>query len=294
MFTTTFTNSSFAKLKKFDPGKDIPNTECELYIKGTKDKGKILIKKFFVREGDYLGKKLKNLNTLMYYKSSLESVKELILPNSLVIVGGEIVGYSMEFIDKNINLLNYLRSLNNSLEDKVKYLKCIGSILEEINNIKGFPYDFSLGDLHEGNFIIDKNGLLKVVDIDSSYISNNEPFPAKYLSINPLLKDLSYKYTTNDKGDIIPNRNTDIYCYIMIILNTLANQDMCKLNINDFFRYINYLEDIGINKAFLFSIERIYQSGDNKNPLEYLNSLDIKKAYQANKLVYKQRTGFIL
>lgn len=40
MFTTTFTNSSFAKLKKFDPGKDIPNTECELYIKGTKDKGK--------------------------------------------------------------------------------------------------------------------------------------------------------------------------------------------------------------------------------------------------------------
>lgn len=294
MFTTTFTNSSFAKLKKFDPGKDIPNTECELYIKGTKDKGKILIKKFFVREGDYLGKKLKNLNTLMYYKSSLESVKELILPNSLVIVGGEIVGYSMEFIDKSINLLSYLRSFNNSLEDKVKYLKCIGSILEEINNIKDFPYDFSLGDLHEGNFIIDKNGLLKVVDIDSSYISNNEPFPAKYLSINPLLKDLSYKYTTNDKGDIIPNRNTDIYCYIMIILNTLANQDMYKLNINDFFRYINYLEDIGINKAFLFSIERIYQSGDNKNPLEYLNSLDIKKAYQANKLVYKQRTGFIL
>lgn len=294
MFTTTFTNSSFAKLKKFDPGKDIPNTECELYIKGTKDKEKILIKKFFVREGDYLGKKLKNLNTLMYYKNSLESVKELILPNSLVIVGGEIVGYSMEFIDKNINLLNYLRSLNNSLEDKVKYLKCIGSILEEINNIKDFPYDFSLGDLHEGNFIIDKNGLLKVVDIDSSYISNNEPFPAKYLSINPLLKDLSYKYTTNNKGDIIPNRNTDIYCYIIIILNTLANQDMYKLNINDFFRYINYLEDIGINKDFLFSIERIYQSGDNKNPLEYLNSLDIKKAYQANKLVYKQRTGFIL
>lgn len=294
MFTTTFTNSSFAKLKKFDPGKDIPNTECELYIKGIKDKEKILIKKFFVREGDYLGKKLKNLNTLMYYKSSLESVKELILPNSLVIVGGEIVGYSMEFIDKNINLLNYLRSLNISLEDKVKYLKCIGSILEEINNIKDFPYDFSLGDLHEGNFIIDKNGLLKVVDIDSSYISNNEPFPAKYLSINPLLKDLSYKYITNDKGDIIPNRNTDIYCYIIIILNTLANQDMYKLNINDFFRYINYLEDIGINKDFLFSIERIYQSGDNKNPLEYLNSLDIKKAYQANKLAYKQRTGFIL
>lgn len=294
MFTTTFTNSNFSKLKKFDPGKNISNTECELYIKNTKDKGKILIKKFFIREGDYLGKKLKNLNTLMYYKNSLESVKELILPSSLVIVGGEIVGYSMEFIDKNINLLNYLRSLNNSLEDKVKYLKCIGSILEEINNIKDFPYDFSLGDLHEGNFIIDKNGLLKVVDIDSSYISNNEPFPAKYLSINPLLKDLSYKYITNDKGDIIPNRNTDIYCYIIIILNTLANQDMYKLNINDFFRYINYLEDIGINKDFLFSIERIYQSGDNKNPLEYLNSLDIKKAYQANKLVYKQRTGFIL
>ena len=294
MFTTTFTNSNFSKLKKFDPGKNISNTECELYIKNTKDKGKILIKKFFIREGDYLGKKLKNLNTLMYYKNSLESVKELILPSSLVIVGGEIVGYSMEFIDKNINLLNYLRSLNNSLEDKVKYLKCIGSILEEINNIKDFPYDFSLGDLHEGNFIIDKNGLLKVVDVDSSYISNNEPFPAKYLSINPLLKDLSYKYITNDKGDIIPNRNTDIYCYIIIILNTLANQDMYKLNINDFFRYINYLEDIGINKDFLFSIERIYQSGDNKNPLEYLNSLDIKKAYQANKLVYKQRTGFIL
>ena len=294
MFTTTFTNSSFSKLKKFDPGKDIPSTECELYIKGTKDKGKILIKKFFVREGDYLGKKLKNLNTLMYYKNSLESVKELVLPSSLVIVGGEIVGYSMEFIDKNINLLSYLRSFNNSLENKVKYLKCIGSILEEINNIKGFPYDFSLGDMHEGNFIIDKNGLLRVVDIDSSYISNNEPFPAKYLSINPLLKDLPYKYVTNDKGDIIPNRNTDIYSYIMIILNTLANQNMYNLTISDFFRYMNYLEDIGIDKEFLFTVERIYQSGDNKNPLECLDKLDIKKAYQASTLVYKQRTGFNL
>ncbi len=32
MFTTTFTNSNFSKLKKFDPGKNIPNTECEPVI----------------------------------------------------------------------------------------------------------------------------------------------------------------------------------------------------------------------------------------------------------------------
>lgn len=294
MYTTTFTNSSFSKLKEFNPGKDIPNTECKLYIKNSKEKGKLLIKKFYINEGDYLGKKLKNLNTLIYYKNTLSTIKELVLPDSLVIAGGEIVGYSMHFIDKNTNLLNYLRSYSISLEDKIKYLKDIGTVLEEIKNLKNFPYTFSLGDMHEANFIIDCKGNLKVVDIDSSYISNNEPFPSKYLSLNPLLKDLSYKYITNDKGDIIPSSNTDIYSYIIIILNTLSNSEIYKLNINDFFRYMNYLEDIGISRDFLFTIERIYQSGDNKSPLEHLDKIDIKKAYQANKLVYNKRTGYSL
>lgn len=294
MYTTTLSKSAFLKLHKFDPGKNIPNTECELFIKGSlrnKNKERILFKKYYNREGEYFGRKLMNLNTLIYYKSCLETVKELVLPDKLAIVDGEIIGYTMPFIEKSVNLQTVLNS-DISLENKVKYLKQIGTILEEIKNIKDFPYEFHIGDLHEGNFLIDENDSLRVVDLDSAYISNNKPFDAKYLCSNKILHDFPHKYIIDNTEDkIVPSFNTDFYCYTIILLNTISKTNMSKVSIHNFYKYINYLEDININKELLYIIEKIYHSGDNESILPYLNDDFAKKAYRASSKVYNKITG---
>lgn len=293
MLTVSFTQSQFEKLKKFNPGNDIVNVESELFIIGAKksEEKKLLKKIDKIDKGEYMEKKLVNINTLMFYKNLFDDLPELVIPEKLAIIAGQVVGYTMPFIYPNTNLQTILRSSDIPIEDKIKYLKKIGSLLDRMDNIKNFPHEFRLGDLHEANFIIDKNDNLHVVDLDSSYISNNKCFTSKYLFLNPLLLDFLYKYKIDEDRDIIPSKNTDIYCYIMIILNTLARYDMFNLSIIQFYNYINYLEEIGINKDLLFCIEKIYHSGNNENPLCYLDEIPIKKAYEAHHLVYKKRTG---
>ena len=76
-----------------------------------------------------------------------------------------------------------------------------------------------------------------------------------------------------------------------MFLNTISKTKMYMLTIEQFYNYINYLEDLGFPKDLLNTIEKIYCNGDNETILPYLDNIPIKNAYQAHHLVYKQRTG---
>ena len=291
MNTSVFTNSQFYKLKEFDPGKEIVNTECKLYIIGSKiNPRKKLLKKFYNESDKYISKKVKNLDTLVYYRKCFDIINEFVMPENLAVLSGRIIGYTMPFIENSINLQTILKSNKYTIEEKIYYLKQIGKILNKMEIIKKFPYEIRLGDLHEANFIVDEKKNIRIVDMDSAYISNNEAFHSKYLFLCHNLLDLPHKYQTDDDGDIIPSKNSDLFCYITIILNTLSGCAAYKFNLDQFYNYINYLNDIGINKNLLDSIEKIYQNGDNENPLPYLDEIPIDKACQAHRLVYKAKT----
>ena len=294
MYTATLSKSAFEKLKKFEPGKNIPNTECELFIKGSlrsKNKERILLKKYYVREGEYFGRKLKNLNTLIYYKNILGEIRELVLPDKLAIIDGEIVGYTMPFIEKSKNLQTILNS-DISLEDKLVYLRQIGTILEEIKNIKDFPYDFHIGDLHEGNFLIDETNSLKVVDLDSAYIGQDEPsHTAYYLLKNSYLESFPSKYKKSSSGLIIPSNETDLYCYNMILLDFLSGEAMYKKDLDIFYKYLSHLKDIGIDSELIRIFQSIYFSNFNQNPFSLLKTISVNlrkdMSYQTFKKKYK-------
>ena len=106
------------------------------------------------------------------------------------------------------------------------------------------------------------------------------------------------KSTSTSKDGVedlfIPSRDTDLYCYIMILLNTLSGINMTNVTTTNFYLYMNYLENIGINKNLLFAIESIYHNGDNQNVLPYLDELIYKEPYQANAKVYRLKTGLEL
>lgn len=294
MNTLSLTNSQFEKLKQYNPGSDIVNTEAKLYLIGSyrSKKPKKLFKVYYNREDIYYSKKLFNISMLCYYKSLLdEQVPELITLDSLGIVGGNTLGPVMPFIDNATNLQTFLNSSDNPLDQKINYLKQVGEILEKLKEIKGFPYHLYLTDLHEANFLIDKNGKIRVCDIDSASLTDSIYFTSKYLFLNPLISEFPMKYKEDKDGINIPSRNTDLYCYVIMFLNTISKCDMFKLSAYDFYNYLNYLEDLGFPKDLLINIEKIYTNADNENILYNLNDIPISNAYQAHHLVYKQRTG---
>ena len=274
METINITKKRFESLTPYDLPNYVYNTEGTLYVLPIKNRWTTqlkLLKRLYLTNGKVFGNKLQTINSLIDNKEELD-IKEIVFPEKIATVSGEIVGFTMPLID-SINLSTALRSKEIDNERKIKYLRQIGMILEKMKLRRDYTSisDFYINDLHESNFIVDKNDNVKVIDIDSCKINGNNIFNSKYLSrksfINEVYKyeknnecnsDYSYhKYSTDMTGSFIPDENTDLYCYIIVILNFLYGDNIQNFTLQEFYDYLEYLQYIGIDKELLSYFEKI-------------------------------------
>ena len=137
--------------------------------------------------------------------------------------------------------------------------------------------DFYLNDIHENNFIVDKKtDSVKVVDIDSCKINGNYTFGSRYLSpMSMVSKFPKYQQEQNGicGGFIKPNEDSELYCYIIMILNTLYGGGFNRLPLEEFYNYLEYLCSIGVDLELLLIFEKIFSNTHNENPYELLDCL---------------------
>ena len=197
---------------------------------------------------------------------------------------------------ESINLKSAFMSKDIPNETKIYFLKQIGLLLERMKLVREYSgiSEFYLNDLHESNFIVDKNNKVRVIDIDSCKINGNQIFSSKYLSSKSFINEIckyqkndgmdkykkyesekySYrKYSTDTSGSFVPDENTDLYCYIMVILNFLYGDNIGNFTIQEFYDYLEYLKQIGIDFEILKYFEKIASNSPNENPYELLDSL---------------------
>lgn len=121
--------------KSFDTLTDlnipIINTEGRLYVLNDR----LLFKRFYVDEGEYFGNKLLTLNTLIDNKEALSN-RNLILPEKIVLVDKKVVGFTMPYINDNINLTILLDDKTIPLKDKLIYLRKVGEVLSKVQAVK--------------------------------------------------------------------------------------------------------------------------------------------------------------
>ena len=240
-----------------------------LYFDGNKSKA---IKRLNNNFGLYFSNKLYTINTLIDSKDKI-AMSELIMPEKLVCFDDEVVGYSMPFVvGSNLEVL--LRDESINVKEKISYLKQIGNILNQMSEArKRLDGDFYLNDLHESNFLVKQDGKVVVVDLDSSYILGNYPFRSKYLSSFSPIVSFPQKYKRNEScehfGKFIPDLNTDLYCYNMIVLNLLYSDDMISYNLSEFYEFLEYLNSTGLNKELIDAFAKLYTLDDNVN-IEHL------------------------
>ena len=229
MQTLSISKKRFASLEKYKLPNYIINSEANLYILPEKSKWETklkILKSLYFPSGDSFGHKLYTINTLIDNNKTI-NIPEIVFPEKIAIVNAEIIGFTMPLV-KSINLLEALKSNELSNEQKITYLKEIGQLLEKMKKVRTYTdiNDFYLNDLHEGNFIIDSSdNHVKIVDIDSCKINNNYIFSSKYLSRRSMINFIPKYHRHNPQslgeGSFIPDENTDLYCYIIIILNFL-------------------------------------------------------------------------
>lgn len=247
---------------------------------------KMVIKKIDPIRCDEVISKILFLNR---YKNLMPS--NFVIPEFLVLLDNKDLYMAIDYINGN-NLGDVLKDKNINIRDKKIYLSYIGNTLEEMRHMRENPLlsDFCLGDLHEDNFIV-SNKKLYTIDLDDIKIDSISPI-VSYLQVGSLFSYLhTDKYIIEDYNPYFVkykvDYNTDMYCYIMVILNFLYGDNVNNMNINDFYCYLDYLYKIGIDSSLLECFNSISSSDDNINPMNYIDSLTSNQIYRAKKIVYK-------
>lgn len=247
---------------------------------------KMVIKKIDPIRCDEVISKVLFLNR---YKNLMPS--NFVIPEFLVLLDNKDLYMAIDYINGN-NLGDVLKDKNINIRDKKIYLSYIGNTLEEMRHMRENPLlsDFCLGDLHEDNFIV-SNKKLYTIDLDDIKIDSISPI-VSYLQVGSLFSYLhTDKYIIEDYNPYFVkykvDYNTDMYCYIMVILNFLYGDNVNNMNINDFYCYLDYLYKIGIDSSLLECFNSISSSDDNINPMNYIDSLTSNQFYRAKKIVYK-------
>ena len=292
MKVTTLSKRAFERLEPLTLSRHVINTESCI-LKFT-DKGKPkVIKKLFNQDGPMFGNKLYTLEMLSTYSKNLP--KSFIIPESLICVSGTIRGFSLPYMDGE-NLNTILKDDKVPLEKKKYYLSKIGEILGQMDAIRKHTdlQDLFLCDLHSSNFIVDEdNQELGVVDLDSCKIANNKPSVSFYLNDWALLNSVHGKYKVNKEQDgsgyIIADKNSDLYCYAMILLTFLYGEyNINILKVEDFYDYLNYLDYIGVNGNLLECFMNLVSNKDNSNPGQFIETITREQECRAKAKVYEK------
>lgn len=298
MEVVNITKNGLKKLKKVSLGYGILNTEADLFIMKTKDKWNIeykMLKTLFCTEGANFSNKLFTINELIDNRSVI-NMDELVLPEKLLIVDGQVNGFIMPYIE-NTNFEEILNDINISNLQKIEYFKQISHILHKMDNLRNNSdiTDFYLNDLHASNFILNKKtGKINVVDLDSCKINGNKPFAAKYLTPFSPISSMKAKYRVNEEinflGYIIPDKNTDLYCYIMTLMNFLFKGRISSLGRDNYYLYLEYLRSINYPYELLDKLSKIYEYVDNEEIGDELDLLTNDMIVMAQSKIFNMKT----
>lgn len=285
----------FTELENFHPSSKAPNNEGSFKLIKIDGQTKLIKTHYYTRKMDTIKT---NLNILITYKESIkQAIPELLLPEDYVYINDKTgVSYTLKPL-KWTNLYDVIYDDTVSPRKKIDLLRKVGKTINRFGNIPNFPYSIYIGDLHEGNIMVTKNKKIIIIDTLSCYINNNicEPQASKYLELsNEILNNSLMDKYKQSYGIIIPNRNTDIFCYIYMILNTIASTETIFLSLKDLYNYLDYLEHHKFNKDFLYSIVRLFTKEDNINPYEFISTITRRQFECAHYLTYKRKTGIDL
>ena len=181
------------KLKELVLERGTLNTEALMLVLNKHqvktENGERMLFKYLDAQDDekIMGRKMYALNLLnssIYYKQ----IKELIIPDTIIVVDNKIAGFALPLIENHTNLGIFLSKEENKFSKKLEYLKQVGKILHQVQEVKEESFKMNFGDFNEFNFIIDKSDIVRAIDLDSVYVGQDEPSHTAYYLLKNILK----------------------------------------------------------------------------------------------------------
>lgn len=275
--------SQFHRLRKLRIESGVFNSESYMYLLNrnhVKSKnGKRMVFKYLdcCENPKIMSTKIYTVE-MLHKSDAYQEIEELVFPEMGVSIEEQMSGFALELIKNHINVGKILNDNDISLRARLYYVIQLGMIIDKVRNVKNQKVKMQFGDFNEYNAVLDKDDKIRIIDLDSAYVGQDEFFHSSYyLANNQSLKSFDQKYQKNKRGIYIPSDNTDMYCYNMIALDALAKEDMFRYSLPTYYMYLHHLKDVGIDKELVKIFESVYLPKDNENPVELLKEIDITK-----------------
>lgn len=200
-----------------------------------------------------------SLTKIMQRKSELAQLHELVLPEEIVEIDGEVIGYTMEYVEGQV-LSEALKMCTSKMA--FSWFADIANVIERTSSL---PFRFHIGDLHEENVMVDSKGNLRFIDIDGFAIDECKQNSCRHLALAG--KDwLPSKYICFDDGTSYATKDSDLFCLVQMVLNYLmAEKSLMYTNL--FFdepaKYLSFLSQQGIPQIFIDMVNRVYAEETN-------------------------------
>ncbi|MBQ8659783.1 MAG: hypothetical protein IJ475_02985 [Bacilli bacterium] len=221
-------------------------------------------------------------------KDVVSDLPEIVMPEALFYLDEKFKGYVMEYVNGK-TLKSILSDDGISFEKKRDCLVKIGEFLAKLDSVRDTNFrlrNLYLNDLHSNNIIVMPDGNLRIIEVDSMSLNGKGLFPAYYLEIpyGSRLFELKSKYNIQydnfllSEGllfdSMVANRESDIYCYIMMIVEFLTGEVLFEKEYEDYKICMKKLLDKGLPKELFDIFMNIYSEEENENPFKLLYKLD--------------------
>lgn len=194
---------------------------------------------------------------LLSRRKELYSIPEIVMPQQIIRKNINICGYIMPYIE-GWSLGDYLRDGAVSANLKLDALCKLADVIQKL------PVGVFIGDLHADNVVVTKGGEIKIIDIDGFSLRSGFKISCPigcYLHFNCIGKLSKYRKAT---GRMRISRDSDILCFFIIFLQWLmGNYSLLMLSESEWFRYFDYLKEIGFPDSILEMLAVLFSKKSN-------------------------------
>lgn len=244
--------------------------------------------KYFNIEIDRYNKEMLLLEFDKNRQDIVLNLPEIVMPEFLFYFKNIFRGYLMQFIEGK-TLKSVLRDDSVSFDKKRECLVKLGEFLEKLDNVRKNNSKLStlyLNDLHANNVMVIPEGGIRILETDSMRFNNVGNFSAYYLEVpyGSELLDLKNKYDIHydsfllsegiEYEEMRANRESDMYCYIMMILEFICGEDIHEKSYVNYKNNINSLLKKGLPVELFEIFMNIYSEQENVNPYKLLYKLE--------------------
>ena len=253
-------------------------SEADFYT--VHDNDSYLLKIYSSEDEIYLEEKSKKIDALRLFNEE-EKISELVLPKAKIFVEDRFKGEVLKRI-KGYNAHYYLGCNNVRLRRKIDALRTIGLILKKIERSNP-KYNACFSDVHGGNFMIGYDNNVYAIDTTGMGLLGI-PGSTNFYTYFLVNRHLS-KYEVDCYGIMHTSKQTDIYCYAMMIIEVLLNnKNVFSLETDQYRKLLELLDKLGFDSRLVNSLSSVMDDDvSNINPVIYLDTIEEEKVKQLRK-----------